>query len=105
MKICILGDKLFINEFKDLSLKLSKSNIVSVPIIDYYKDEKNKTLKEDYYSDIREKIFNCDLIILIYESKKDPAFIFTFGIIFASKKNFKMVSIEKLRDLIYSKKE
>mgnify|MGYP006943742967 CR=1 FL=1 len=104
MKVCIIGDLKFENEIDYVKEQLeSVKYLVYVPLYEFRRDNPNFKMDIDYYTFEREYIYNSDYILLIGDDKKDRSFIFNFGVIFGSKKNFKVLSTKNIRNLSVDK--
>lgn len=104
MKVCIIGDIQFKNEIDYVKKELeSVKYIVYVPLYEYKDNKEDFKLDIDYYNFEREYIYNSDYVLLLCDDKKDKSFIFNFGVIFGSKKNFKVLSINNIRNLSVDK--
>ena len=100
MKVCIIGDLKYENEIDYIKGQLeSEKCTVYIPIYEYKKEHSNFKLDIDYYIFEREYLYNSDYIILISDDKKDRSFIFNFGVIFGTKKNFKVISSKNINHL------
>ena len=104
MKICIIGDLKFEAEIDYIKEQLEFVKcLVYVPLYEYRIKNPNFKMDIDYYVFEREYIYNSDYILLICDNKKDRTFIFNFGVIFGTKKNFKVLSIKNIRNLSVDK--
>jgi hypothetical protein len=104
MKICILGELKYIDEIEYLKNELSStSNYICIPVLEY-EDKKNIPENDvNYYLFVRDCILNSDYILIITEDKKNRSFIFNFGMVFGSKKKFKVILRKNVK--ILSNKE
>jgi hypothetical protein len=104
MKVCIVGDSKFEIEIDYVRVQLEDIGyIVYVPLHEYKKEKTNFKMDIDYYTFEREYIYNSDYILLIGDDKKDRSFVFSFGVIFGTKKKFKVLSIKNIKNLSVDK--
>lgn len=100
MKVCIIGDLKFEKEMNFLKNELeSEKHNTTIPIFEYKETNPNLILDINYYNFLREYIFNSDYVLLIEENKNDKSFIFNFGIVFGSKKDFKVIPRNSISNL------
>ena len=100
MKICILGNLLYIKEVMFMSNELKKKEkIVSTPTL--YELEN----KSDIYPNALKEIKEADLVLLVYRNRSELDFIFYFGMVFALDKKYKLISTDSIKNLMISKGE
>ena len=103
MKVCIIGDLEYEKEIDYIKGQLEAIHcIVYVPLYEYRKDHNISNLDINFYTFEREYIYNSDYILLISE-KKHKTFMFNFGILFGSKKDFKVLSTKNIKNLSLDK--
>jgi len=100
MKLCILGDIKFEKEIEYLKNELSINYDVIVPLFDYINKKDSIKIDIRFYKFVRDYILMSDYIIIIVEDKKDKTFIFNFGIVFGSNKRYKVINIEKIKNML-----
>lgn len=106
MKVCIIGDLKFEKEMNHLKSELEYENhTINIPLFEYKKNNPSLSLDINYYNFVRENIFNSDYVILIEEDKKDRSFIFNFGIIFGTQKDFKVIPRNSIMNLKFKEKQ
>ena len=110
MRICIIGDytknKKEIDFLDNLFKNSSTSNdhIIKIPIYEYRKEEENDfKIGMDYYIYERGCIYQSDYIILICNNRSDKSFIFNFGLIFGTKKEFKVLTPNTIKEFSIKK--